>query len=113
MMTFQFIRSIKSAFKHKTKPSITAPNDVIRKNLLSMTAKIENSPDPEKISENQMMDHYMNVMSWAVYLLRLCVAMVPNPEEEERSFSRDKAIIVGHMVRIAKLYDGFSQNVAK
>lgn len=87
--------------------------DAIRKNLESIVTGIGKAPDPNTLDDSKMIVHYMEVMGWTLYILRLCAGLEPDGHGEEKTYTRDEAVIVGHMVRIAKLYDGFYQNVAK
>lgn len=81
-------------------------------NLDGIIQAIENAPNPDSLDSDSMMKHYMDVMAWALYVLRLSVALDPS-KGQNAGFDRDEAVLVGLMVRIVKLYEAFYQNVAK
>lgn len=81
--------------------------------MASIVTEIGKAPDPSTLDDSKMMIHYMEVMGWVLYILRICVGLEPVSHREEKTYTRDEAVIVGHMVRITKLYDGFCQNAAK
>lgn len=59
------------------------------------------------------MTFLVEAMDRCLYLLRAGVALAPNDQVAEHGYSKRKAVIVGHMVRLTKLYDGFYLHVAK
>ena len=82
------------------------------KNLSRIVQEIEVAPNPDSLDVNSMMEHYMLVMGWALYVLRLSVALDPS-NGKNPGFERDQAVLVGLMVRVVKLYEAFYQNIAK
>lgn len=82
-------------------------------NLLNINKKLESAPDPTNMDNNEMMHHYMEVMGASLYLLRICVSLSPSAKVCEEGYEKNDAVIVGQMVRFAKLYEGFYQHVAK
>lgn len=86
--------------------------DVAIENLGRIIQGVEHAPTPESLDSDSMMMHYMDVMGWALYLLRLSVALDPS-KGQNSGFDRDEAVLVGLMVRVVKLFDAFYQNVAK
>ncbi len=46
-------------------------------------------------------------------LLQISVALVPDDATASKGHSKHKAIVMGHMVRLSKLYDGFCLHVAE
>lgn len=81
-------------------------------NLGRIIRAIEDAPNPNSLDVDSMMKHYMDVMSWALYVLRLSVALDPS-KGENSGFEREEAVLVGLMVRVVKLYEAFYQNIAK
>jgi hypothetical protein len=53
------------------------------------------------------------VMSRSLYLLRVGACLAPDAITAERGYSKHKAIIIGHIIRLTKLYDGFCLHVSK
>ncbi|MBN4054723.1 hypothetical protein JYT87_03350 [Nitrospira defluvii] len=73
-----------------------------------------NKPLPEElISNNAYMHYVMELMSYANYLLKLSASTAPNKEVATRGYTKHKAIIVAHQVRLVKLFHGFSYHVSK
>lgn len=52
------------------------------------------------------------VMPKCLYLLRLSVALIPRADPNFGGFTKRQAVVVGHMVRLTKLYDAFYRHVA-
>lgn len=86
--------------------------DATIENLGRIVQGIEDAPTPESLDVDSMMKHYMGVMGWGLYLLRLSVALDPS-KGKISGFERDEAVLVGLMVRVVKLFEAFYQNVAK
>ena len=53
------------------------------------------------------------VMSRSSYLVSVCVSLAPSEKAATIGYTKHRAVILGHMVRIAKLYDGFCMHIAK
>lgn len=71
------------------------------------------APDPRAFKNNgQFMTLAVDVMNRCLYLLRVGVALAPNESTAEKGYTKHKAIILGHMVRMAKLYEGFLMHTA-
>jgi hypothetical protein len=88
--------------------------DLIR-NISSIRAWLDQAPTPETFtSEDSLMKHLVeDVMSRSMYLLRICVSLAPSEKAGIKGYTKHRAVILGHMVRIVKLYDGFCMHVAK
>ncbi len=86
--------------------------DAAIENLGRIIQAIEDAPNPDSLDVDSMMKHYMDVMGWALYVLRLSVALDPSKGKND-GFEREEAVLVGLMVRVVKLYEAFYQNVAK
>ena len=79
----------------------------IYNNLSNIEEWINSSPEPTSFRDNNdFMNFVVQLMNCSLYLLRLCIALAPTEEISDRGYTKHKAIIVGHMVRIAKLYEG-------
>ena len=52
-------------------------------------------------------------MSMALYLLRIGLSLTPNEVASRRGVSRYRAIALGHMVRMTKLYEELQEKVAR
>ncbi|MFQ5786634.1 MAG: DUF5677 domain-containing protein [Thermodesulfobacteriota bacterium] len=75
---------------------------------------INKAPDINKFKDNdEFMEFSMELMNYTHYLLKIGVALTSSKEESKLGFSRNKAIIVGHMVRIVKLFNGLCTHVSK
>lgn len=86
--------------------------DAVIENLGRIIQEIEDAPFPDSLDVDSMMKHYIDVMGWTLYLLRLSVALDPS-KGQSAGFDREEAVLVGLMVRNVKLYEAFYQNVAK
>jgi hypothetical protein len=86
--------------------------DAAIENLARIVQGVEDAPNPDSLDVDSMMKHYMDVMGWSLYLLRLSVALDPS-KGKNAGFKREDAVLVGLMVRVVKLYEAFYQNVAK
>ena len=82
--------------------------DKIIQKLTNMNAWIDfNSPPPAKFKTNaEHMRFTAEVMNRCLYLLRIGVASTPDTETANTGYTKPKAIIVGHMVQLTKLYEG-------
>ncbi|MFC1794012.1 DUF5677 domain-containing protein [Planctomycetota bacterium] len=88
--------------------------ECLYKNLSSIEKWFAEAPVPSTLKDdNDFMNIIVETMSRALYLLRVGVSLAPNEEKTERGFTKHHAIIVGHMIRLTKLYDGFCLHVSK
>lgn len=84
------------------------------RNLRDIRSWIEEAPDPSSFSDNEaFMAFSVELMSRCIYLLRLGASLAPNATIESRGYEKHDAIIVGHMVRLAKLYEGLATHVSQ
>lgn len=88
------------------------------KKIISNIAKIDDwvdkAPDPVTFQNNDdFMNFVVELMNYCLYLLKVSVALAPTPSIAHNGFSKNTAIIVGHMVRITKLYEGFLIHISK
>lgn len=89
-----------------------------RKRLLNNLSEIERwveaAPDPASFRTNHdFMSYTVELMNRCLYLLRVGISLTPSQEIAERGYTKRKAIVVGHMVRIAKLYEGLLIHISK
>ncbi len=71
-------------------------------------------PLPPRISSDKdYMIYVMELMNYAHYLIKVSASIAPNKVISERGYSKHKAIVVGHVVRLSKLYHGFAYHVSK
>ena len=81
--------------------------DKIMQNLSRIEAWIDyNSPPPVFNTNTAYMKFAVEIMNRCLYLLKLGVCASPDVETARRGYTKHRAIIVGHMVRLAKLYEG-------
>ena len=89
--------------------------DDLKRNLLSLVDWLENAPMPSSFeSKDALMTFFVEeVMSRTLYVLRVGVSLAPNETVAKRGYTKHRAVIVGHLVRLTKLYDAFCLHVAK
>jgi hypothetical protein len=88
--------------------------EAIYKNLAEIEEWIANAPSPINFKSNdEFMEFMVQVMNHTLYMLRVGASLAPNEEVSHRGFTKQKAIVVGHIVRIAKLYEGLLIHTAK
>ncbi len=88
--------------------------EALYKNLASIESWLQKAPDPSTLkNDDDFMNVIVDVMSRSIYVLRVGVSLAPSDEKAKRGYTKHHAIIVGHMIRLTKLYDGFCQHVAK
>ena len=81
--------------------------DKILKNLKNIEAWIDfNSPPPDFKTHYDFMNLVVEVMNRCLYLLKAGLGSVPDEETANTGYSEHKAIIVGHLVQLTKLYEG-------
>jgi hypothetical protein len=83
-------------------------------NLKKIQKWIDNSPSPSTFKTNNDFMKFLveEVMSRAVYLLKIGVSLAPDTLTAKKGYTKHHAIIIGHMVRLFKLYQGFCIHVA-
>ncbi len=88
-------------------------NDLVE-NLESISIWIELLPDIGSLkNEDDFMTLGIEAMNRCLYLMRVGVSLAKTKNESMNGFSKNKAIIVGHMVRLCKLYDGYCLHICK
>ena len=71
------------------------------------------SPDTFKDETDFMVFLVEEAMPRCSWLIRAAVATVPRADPNFRGFTKRQAVVVGHMVRITKLYDAFHLHAAR
>ena len=86
--------------------------DEIIQNLKRIEAWVDfNSPPPDYDTNTEFMKFAVEIMNRCLYLLKTGAASVPDAETASKGYPKNEAIIVGHMVRITKLYEGFLMHI--
>ena len=86
--------------------------DEIIQNLKKIEQWVDfNSPPPDYDTNTEFMKFAVEIMNRCLYLLKTGAASVPDAETANKGYAKDEAIIVGHMVRITKLYEGFLMHI--
>ena len=86
----------------------------IFENLEQIGNWIDQAPDPSEFKNNDdFMVFMIEIMRRCIYILRIGVLLVPCDKTSKKGYTKHRAIIAGHMVRIAKLYEGAALHVAK
>lgn len=92
----------------------TMSEEKLMNKLAEIERWIDAAPDPASFRSNDdFMGFTVELMNRALYLLKVGVSLAPNQKVSERGYSKHKAIVVGHMVRITKLYEGLLIHVSK
>ena len=80
----------------------------IIKNLTNMKIWVDFSlpPPTEFKTKTESMRFVAEVMNRCLYLLRVGAASAPNAKTAKTGYTKPKAIIVGHMAQLGKLYEG-------
>lgn len=77
------------------------------KNIQNIQEIMQSTPNPYTIkTDNEFMHYSVELMNGVLYLLRIAPELASNEKMARKGFIKKKAIIVGHMVRIGKLYEG-------
>ena len=87
------------------------PMEENMKNIMEHLSKIEawidfNSPPPVFETNTAFMKFAVEIMNRCLNLLRIGVAASPDADTASRGYTKHRAIIVGHMIRLTKLYEG-------
>lgn len=81
--------------------------DKVLQNLKNIEAWVDfNSPPPDFGTNTEFMKFAVEIMNRCLYLLKTGVTSAPDAKTANRGYTKHRAIIVGHMVRITKLYEG-------
>ena len=85
----------------------------VLENVSEIGNRIRNAPDPGELqTTDDFMRMSVEMMNWCGYILRVSIACVDSKAAVRGGYPKNKAIIVGHMVRLSKLYDGMLTFVA-
>ena len=88
--------------------------DALTRNLSDIARWIAATPNPSTFAnETDFMRFLVEAMGRALYLLRSGVALAPNENVQAKGYMKRQAVVVGHMVRLTKLFDGFYLHIAK
>lgn len=88
--------------------------DVLTRNLTDIARWVAAAPQPSTFkSEDDFMRFLVEAMGHALYVLRAGVALAPNETVQAKGYLKRHAVVVGHMVRLAKPFDGFYMHVAR
>lgn len=86
----------------------------LHRNLRDIENWLDQVPALTSLEGDKLMTFLVEgVMARSLYLLRVGASLAPDAMTAERGYSKHRAIIVGHIVRLAKLYDGFCLHVSK
>jgi hypothetical protein len=90
-----------------------SPYPVLLKNLKEVQEWISRTePLVETLkTHNEFMSKVVECMNMALYLLRVGLSLTPNEATSQRGYSKYRAIALGHVVRIAKLYQALEESV--
>jgi hypothetical protein len=62
---------------------------------------------PTLKTDTDFMPHLVKCMNYVLYLLKVTALLAPSADVANRGFTRRRAIILGHLVRTLKLYEGY------
>jgi hypothetical protein len=83
-------------------------------NLEQIKDWIDTVSDTSALHTNdEFMKLVVELMDRSLYVLRIGVVSVPSEEAAEKGCSKQRAIIVGHIVRVAKLYEGMLIHISE
>ncbi len=82
-------------------------------NLESIKSWIDKPLPSEFQSNSDYMHFIMELMNYSHYLLKIIVSTASNQERAQRGYIKHNAIIVGHQVRLLKLFHGFMEHISK
>ena len=86
-------------------------NEVIQ-NLKKIEEWVDfNSPPPDFDTNTEFMKFAVEIMNRCLYLLKTGAASAPDAETASKGYAKNEAIIVGHMVRLTKLYEGVLMHI--
>ena len=89
-------------------------HNAVEDNLASIKSWINGAPNPMEFTTNdEFMKLSVELMNRCLYLMRVGVALAPSADAQEKGYAKHRAIIVGHMVRMAKLYEGQAVHIAQ
>ena len=82
--------------------------DKVIQNLKKIDEWIDHNSSPlaDFKTNTEFMKFAVEIMNRCLYLLKTGVASAPDAEIASKGYTKNEAIIVGHMVRLTKLYEG-------
>lgn len=88
--------------------------DKVIDNIKAIEEWIDSVRDIEVLPSNDaFMRLTVDLMNKSLYVLRVGISIAPSDEVSHRGYSKHRAIIVGHMVRTAKLYEGLLIHISQ
>ena len=82
-------------------------NQIIQKLNEIETWIDDNWPPPSDFNtDDEFMEFAVEIMNRCLHLLKIGIALSPDTQSANKGYTKHRAIIVGHMVRITKLYEG-------
>jgi len=92
-----------------------APENEAQQALKEIDDWITSAPSPSSFTNNNEMMKFIveEVMTRVQWLLSIGVVLAPDAQVAKRGYTKNRAIVVGHLVRLTKLYSGFSFHTAK
>jgi hypothetical protein len=85
-----------------------SPERNLQANLLAIMAWLEaNGELPPLSTDDEFIAFSVEIMNRALYLLRVGVSLSPDAESAGRGVARNRAIVLGHVVRLMKLFECF------
>ena len=86
--------------------------DKVTSNLKDVDQWVREAPEPASFSSEDAMMKVLveQVMPRTLWLLQLAASLAPGGNQT--GHTKHRAIIVGHMVRLAKLFQGFCQHIS-
>jgi len=87
----------------------------ILKNIVDIETWYQKAPKPDSFEDEDLLMTFFveEVMARALYLVRVSMSLAPNNDAANRGYTKHSAVILGHFVRLMKLYDGFCTHIAK
>lgn len=86
----------------------------ILENLEIIDNWAKNSPAPETLKNNdEFMEVIVKIMNYTLYLLKVSVALASDSKSAHNGVSKNTAIVVGHLVRVTKLYEGLLVHITR
>src|SRR5262245_33966921 len=92
-----------------------APGSEAQESVKEIDEWITSAPLPSSFANNDEMMKFIveEVMTRVQWLLSIGAVLAPDAEVAKRGYTKHRAIVVGHLVRLTKLYSGFSFHTAK
>ncbi len=86
----------------------------IRTNLSEIEEWMLSRPDPSNFkTDDDFMNYTVDIMNFTLYLLKVGCALIPREQSSFNGYTKRRAIIIGHLVRITKLYEGLLIHISK